>query len=140
MLLSCRYITQKQRAFTKKGEYWTKNTIFWPMWSRLFFITSNLTLGSDDPIIFKCFRVIFSLKKKTFQFPLSFNLYFQQTRVPKFSICHLLMKRSVWIFDVTNRRNDFSNFQSYLQVVMYLFNSLAKSCTLFCILKILLNH
>ena len=29
-------------------------------------------------MIFKCFRVIFSLKKKTIQFPLSFNLYFQQ--------------------------------------------------------------
>ena len=81
--------------------------------------------------IFKCFRVIFSLKKKTIQFPLSFNLYFQLKRAPKLSICHLPTKRSVWVFDVTNRTNGFSNFQSYYQVVMYLFNSLAKSCTLF---------
>ena len=41
------------------------------------------------------------------------------------------LKRSVWVFDVTNRKNGFSNFQSYHWVVMYLFNSLAKSCTLF---------
>ena len=32
----------------------------------------------NDLMIFKCFRVIFSLKKKTIQFPLSFSLYFQQ--------------------------------------------------------------
>ena len=89
------------------------------------------TLGSDKLIIFKCFRVISSLKKKTIQFPFSFNLYFQQKRAPKSSICHLPTKRSVWIFDVTNRTNAFSNFQSYHQVVMYLFNLLAKSCTLF---------
>ena len=30
----------------------------------------------DDLTIFKCFRVIFSLKKKNIKFPLSFNLYF----------------------------------------------------------------
>ena len=89
------------------------------------------TLSSNDLIIFKCFRVIFSLKKKTIKFPLSFNLYFQQKRAQKLSICHLPTKRSVWVFDVTNRRNGFSNFQSHHQVVMYLFNSLAKSCTLF---------
>ena len=73
--------------------------------------------------IFKCFRVIFSLKKKTIQFPLSLNLYFQQKRVPKLSICHLSTKSAVWVFDVTNRRNGFSIFQSYHQVVMHLFNS-----------------
>ena len=89
------------------------------------------TLGSDDLIIFKRFRVYFSLKKKIIQFPLSFNLYFQQKRAPKLSICHLPTKRSVWVFDVTNRTNGFSNFQGYHEVVMYLFNSLAKSWTLF---------
>ena len=31
----------------------------------------------DDLVIFKYFRLIFSLEKKTTQFPLSFNLYFQ---------------------------------------------------------------
>ena len=31
---------------------------------------------SNDLTIFKCFRVVFSLKKKTIKFPLSFNLYF----------------------------------------------------------------
>ena len=80
---------------------------------------------------FKCFRVIFSLKKKTTQFPISFNLYFHQKRAPKLPICHLSTKRSVWVYDVTNRTNGFSNFQSYCQVVVYLLNSLAKSCTLF---------
>ena len=49
----------------------------------------------NDLMIFKCFRVIFSLKKKTIQFPLSFSLYFQQKRAPKLSICHLPTKRSV---------------------------------------------
>ena len=47
------------------------------------------------------------------------------------AICHLPTKRSVWDFDVTNRTNGFYNFQSYYQVVMYLWNSLAKSCMLF---------
>ena len=42
------------------------------------FIKNRRTLGTDDLTIFKCFIVIFSLKKKTIQFPLSFNLYFQQ--------------------------------------------------------------
>ena len=40
--------------------------------------SSFFILGSDDLTIFKCFRAIFSLKKKTIQFPLSFNLYFQR--------------------------------------------------------------
>ena len=88
-------------------------------------------LWSDDLRIFKCFRVIFGLKKKAIQFSLSFNLYFQQKRVPKLLICRLSTKRSVWAFDVTNRINGFSNFQSYHQVVMYLLNLLAKSFTLF---------
>ena len=92
---------------------------------------SKADLGSDDLIIFKCFRVILSLKKRTIQFSLSFNLYFQRKRAPKLSISNLTTERSVWVFDVTNRRNDFSSFQSYHELVMYLFNSLAKSCALF---------
>ena len=63
--------------------------------------------------VFNCFRVIFSLKKQTIQFSFSFNLYFQQKRAPKLSICHLLTKSSVWVFDVTNRQNGFYNFQHY---------------------------
>ena len=61
-------------------------------------LKDGLSLGSDDLIIFKCFSVIFSLKKKTIQFPLSINLYFQQKRAPKLSICHLPTKRclSFW--------------------------------------------
>ena len=88
-------------------------------------------VGSDDQTIFKCFRVIFSLKKKTIQYSLSFNLYFQQKRAPKLSICHLPTKLSVWVFDVINRANGFSNFQSYHGVVMYLFNSLTKTVRYF---------
>ena len=42
--------------------------------------------------------------------PLSFNLYFQQERVPKLSICHLPTKCSVCVFDITNRTNGLSNF------------------------------
>ena len=76
-------------------------------------------LGSDDLTILNCFRVIFSLKMKTIQFSLSFNLYFQQKRAPKLAICHLSTKRSVRVFDIINRRNDFTSFQSYNQVVMY---------------------
>ena len=55
----------------------------------------HLTLGSDDQTVFECFRVIFSLKKKPTQCPLSFNLYLQQKRAPKLSISHLPTKRSV---------------------------------------------
>ena len=95
----------------------------------------NVLLKADSrlgwPNNFECFRVDFSLKRKTIQFSLWFNLYFQQKRAPRLSICHLPTKRSVWVFDVTNRTNGFSNFQSYHEVVMYLFNSLAKSCTLY---------
>ena len=83
------------------------------------------------PNSFKCFRVILSLKKKTAQFLFSFNLYFQQKRDPKLSICRLTTKHSVWVFNVTIRTNGFSTFQSYHQVVMYLFNSWAKRSTLF---------
>ena len=41
------------------------------------------TLGSDDLTISKCFRVIFSLKEKTIQFPTSVDLYFPQKRAPQ---------------------------------------------------------
>ena len=44
---------------------------------------SRPTLGWDDLIIFKCFGVIFSIKKKSIQFSLSFNLYFQQKNSTK---------------------------------------------------------
>ena len=43
-------------------------------------ITERRTLGSDDLMIFKCFTVISSLKKKTIQFLLLFNLYIQQKK------------------------------------------------------------
>ena len=42
------------------------------------------------------FESYFLLRKKTIQFPLSFNLYFLQKRAPKLSICHLPTKCSVW--------------------------------------------
>ena len=87
--------------------------------------------GLSAQIVFKCFRVIFSLKKKTNQLSLSFNLYFQQKRAPKLSICHLPTKCSVWVFNVTDGTNGFSTYQSYHELVMSLFNSLAKSCMLF---------
>ena len=87
------------------------------------------TLGSDDLVIFKYFGVIFFLKKKTIQFPISFDLYFQQKRAPKLSICDLPTKRSVWAFDVTNRTNGFSNFQSYQVVMLRYFENTLKSLT-----------
>ena len=52
-------------------------------------------------------------KNQTIQFWFSFNLYFEQKRAPKLSICHLVMKSSFWVFDVTDRRNGFHNFQRY---------------------------
>ena len=73
-------------------------------------LKDGLSLGSDDLIIFKCFSVIFSLKKKTIQFTYLFGLYFSQQRAPKLSTCHLLTKRSVWVFDVKNRTNGFKVF------------------------------
>ena len=83
------------------------------------------------PNNFYFLRVILSLKKKAIQFSPSFNLYFQQKRASELSMCHLPTKRSVWVFDVTNRASGFSNFQSYHELVVYLFNLLARSCTLF---------
>ena len=64
-------------------------------------------------------------------FRFRFVFIFKQKMAPKLSICYLPTKWSVWVFDVTNRTNGFSNFQSYHEWVMYPFNSLAKSCTLF---------
>ena len=99
------------------------------------YIFSHYHLKADPrlgwPNNFKCFRIYFSLKKRTIQIKLSFNLYFQQKGVSKLSIYHLPTKRSVWVFDATNRANGFSNFQNYHEVVTYIFNSLAESCTLF---------
>ena len=69
-------------------------------------------------------------KRKLFNFQFR-SIFIFNKRAPKLSICHLPTKGSVWVFDVTNRTNGFSNFQSYHKVVTYLFNSLAKSCTLF---------
>ena len=86
------------------------------------------TLGLGDLTIFKCFRVIFSLKEKTIQFPYSFDLYFSQKKIPKvvnFTLTYKTLCLSFWNHKQGKWR------QSYLQVVMYLFNSLAKSCGLF---------
>ena len=47
------------------------------------------------------------------QFSFLFNLYFQIKRAQKLSICHWLTKTSVWVFDVTDRRDGFHNFQRY---------------------------
>lgn len=67
--------------------------------------------------LFKCFRVIFSLKQKTIQFSFP-SLHFWQTRISRLSIFHSLMKSSIWIHYVTNRCNYFSFF-------LYLYISLS---------------
>ena len=82
------------------------------------------TLGSDDLIIFKCFRVIFPLKKKTIQCPLLFNLYFQHTKKTPKVVSLPLTQESLCLSFWQNRTNGFSNFQSYHEIVTYLFNSL----------------
>ena len=98
-------------------------------------ISSNRALKADSrlgwPNNFLMFWSYFLLKKENYPISAFVQSLFSTKKAPKLSICHLPTKRSVWVFDVTNRRNGFSNFQSYHQVVMYLFNSLAKSCTLF---------
>ena len=53
--------------------------------------------------VFKDFRVLFFLKRKTIQLSLSENLNFQQKKAPNLPICYLLTKSSVSVFDVTNR-------------------------------------
>ena len=68
-------------------------------------LKADSPLGLDDFTIWKCFSAIFPLKKKTIQFPLSLNLYFQQKRAP---IC---------------------KFATYLRNALFEF--LARSCTLF---------
>ena len=82
---------------------------------------------------------------------LSFNLYFQQKRTPKLPLTDETLCLS---FDVTNRTNVFSNFQSYHEVVMYplqpspqkdalgtrLVSLKLISQKLYAILKILVNH
>ena len=84
------------------------------------------TLGLDDLIIFKCFRVDFSLKKKAIQFLLSFNLYFKKegSKVVNLPLTNETLYLSFW-----HDKQDkwLFQFKSYHEVVMYLFNSLAKS-------------
>ena len=65
----------------------------------------------------------------SFRFCLIF--IFNKKEPQSLSICHLLRKGSVWVFNVTNRRTGFCSFQSFHKLVIYLFNSLAKSFTLF---------
>ena len=88
------------------------------------------TLGSDDLTIFKCFRVIFSLKKKTIQFPLSFNLYFQQ-KSPK--VVNLPLTDETLCLNFWRHKQDkwLLQFLKLSWGSYVLFNSLAKSCTLF---------
>ena len=59
------------------------------------------------------------------------SIFIFNEKGPNLLICHFQTKHSVWVFDVTNRTNGFSSFQSYQEVLMYLFQWLAKSCTLF---------
>ena len=70
-------------------------------------------------------------KRKLSNFRFRSIFIFNKKRVPKLSFRHLPKKRSVRVFDVTNRTNGFYSFQSHYQVLTYLFNSLAKSCTLY---------
>ena len=94
-----------------------------------------LNLKADSrvgwPNIFKCFRVIFSLKKKNSPISAFVQSLFSTKRSPNVVNLPLTEVTPFWVFDVRNRANGFSNFQNYHNVVMYLFKSLAKSCTLF---------
>ena len=86
---------------------------------------------ADDLTIFKRFRVIFSLKKKNYPISAFVQFLFSTKKSPKVvnlplndeTLCLTFWchKQDKWLF----------NFQSYHQIVMYLYNSLAKSCTLF---------
>ena len=49
-----------------------KNTVSWR------YGLKDGLLGRMTEQFFRCFRVIFSLKRKTIHFPISFSLYFQQ--------------------------------------------------------------
>ena len=93
---SCNWLHWFQLKFCKVNYWWErrpnfKNLLFWIQNVFLLNIEYYLvicaerwTLGLDDLIVFKCFRFIFSLKKKTIQFPFLFNIYFQQKIAPKF--------------------------------------------------------
>ena len=56
------------------------------------------------------------------------NAFFQCKLRCQSNQSYFLLKKK---FDVTNGRNGFSNIQNCHQVIMYLFNTLAESCTLF---------
>ena len=77
---SCNWLHWFQLKFCEVNYWWDrrpnfKNLLFWIQ--NVFFLNiehylvicaERWTLGLDDLIVFKCFRFIFSLKKKTIQF------------------------------------------------------------------------
>ena len=85
---------------------------------------AGLTLGSDDLIIFKCFRVYFSLKRKLSNFCFRSTFIFNKKEPQS---CQFATYRQNALFEFFMPQTGFSNSQSYHEVVMYLFNSLAKS-------------
>ena len=68
-------------------------------------------LSCQNLAFFKCSRAMFSFKT---EFSLLFNLYFQQKRASKLSVCYYFMNSSVWIFEVTDWCNDIFNFSAFL--------------------------
>ena len=69
-------------------------------------------------ILFFVWKSFFRLVLVYFPAFLAFPAFLSNWAGPKRSpkvvwICHLLMKNTVWVFDVTNRQNDFYNFQCY---------------------------
>ena len=93
------------------------------------FIKNRRTLGTDDLTIFKCFIVIFSLKKKTIQF--SFSLSFQQKKSSEVADLALSNKTLCLSFWRHKQEKWLFQFSKLSWVAIYLLNSLAKSCMLF---------
>ena len=113
------------------------SSLITPLISLLFTKTSynklpDLKAGSrlGWPNIFKCFRVIFSLKKKIIQFPLSFILYLQKKEPQS---CQFATYRRNALFEFLTSQTGQMAFLIFKVIIrfMYLFSSLAKSCTLF---------
>ena len=77
------------------------------------------------------FKSYFLRKKENYPISACVQSLFPTKKSPRVVNLPLTDKTLCLVFNVTNRTNGFSSFQSYDEVVMYLLNSLAKSCTLF---------
>ena len=88
------------------------------------------TLGSDDLIIFKCFSVVLSLKKRKLS-NFRFRSIFIFNKKEAQSCLFATYRRNALFVFLTSETGEIAFPIFKVIMKMHLFNSLAKSCTIF---------